>query len=258
MTSVELAADDPSEMAAIAEHRQTTEFAALLDVLTATRHKFRGCQVDPARPKLQALQDVLGWTPSGYATRPNAEMQERKNHDRLQVLLAYRQPPPPPPGQSGTVAMYDYLCHTLFGVPVRPVGPEVHVPEMINLEGKTVMPEWVECDWSQFESARSVRPTKVLQPNRYPYQLPQRSPRSVSRGAHAFRRYTQHWILWYFHGPGDPLPNPSDGEIDSDIRSELAKLVKAAGFDRFDYIWYRNPGISVPDVSHFQVFWIVP
>jgi hypothetical protein len=249
-----LTGDEPSEQAAIAEHRSSAEFAELLGILTAPGREVRGCQVDPARHKLQALQDVVGWTPGGYTTRPSPEAQDRKRDDRMQVLQTYRQPDPRP-GEPPTVAMYDYLCHTLFDVPVRPVGPEVRVPQMRSLQGEIVTPQWVECDWAH---AGCVPSTKVLRPNKYPYQLRPRPPSSGADAAHEFRTNTQHWILWYFHGPYDPLPSPPDTEIDSDVCTELFKVVTAAGFDHFDYIWYHNPGISVPDVFHVQVFWLVP
>ncbi|CAK0883076.1 unnamed protein product [Prorocentrum cordatum] len=251
-----LTGEEPSEKAAIAEHMGSAEFAELLEILTASGRGVRGCQVDPARHKLQALHDVVGWTPGGYTTRPSPEAQDRKRDDRLQVLTNYRQPDPEP-GQPPIVAMYDYICHTLFDVPVRPVGPEVRVPQMKTLQGDIVTPQWVECDWAQFTASRAGRPTKVLRPNRYPYQLRPRRTGSSADAGHELQTNTQHWILWYFHGPCDPLPSPADAEIDSDVCTELFKVVTAAGFDRFDYIWYHNPGISVPDVYHVQVFWLV-
>jgi len=215
----------------------------------------RGCQVDPARASLQALQNILGWTQGGYDTRPSEEVQRQKHHDRLQVLLTYRQPPPPPPGEPPQVAMYDYLCDTLFGLPVRPVGPEVPVPDVEDLEGNLVRPSWVEVDWERFMSSGAGRPGPAFRPNRYPYQLPRKPP---GEGAHEFQLQTQHWILWYLHLPGESVADRSDELIDEDLRCELLAVVSAHGFEAVDYIWYRNPGMSVPEVFHLQVFWIVP
>jgi len=226
-----------------------------LEVLTAPGERVRGCQVDPARPALQALQNVLGWTQGGYDTRPTEEAQRQKHLDRLQILLTYRQPPPPPPGEAPRVAMYDYLCDTLFGLPMRPVGPEVDVPDVEDLEGNIVKPFWVEVNWEQFAASGARRPGPVFRPNRYPYQLP---CRPCGEGAHEFQRQTQHWILWYLHLPGEPVADRPDAEIDCDVRCELLAVVSAQGFEAFDYIWYRNPGMSVPEVFHVQVFWIVP
>jgi hypothetical protein len=255
--SPRITGDLPEERAAIAEHKASEEFARLLEILTAPQQDIRGCQVDPTRAKLEALQQLLGWTPGGYTTRPRPEDQERKNHDRLQLLLTYRQPPAPHPdsGQPPRVCMYDHLCHTLFDVPVREVGPEVIVPELQDLEGNIVKPKWVECDWRQYESLRLPRPSMVLRANKYPYQLPESS---APKQAHEYQRRTQHWILWYFHGAHDPMPSPSDAEIDLDVRRELTKVVEGEGFHHFDYIWYHNPGLSVSDVFHVQVFWIIP
>jgi len=246
--------DDPEEVAAIAEAGRSPAFLRVVDELTAPDQRIRGCQVDPARPNLQALQNVLEWTLGGYDTRPTEEVQQQKHYDRLQVLLTYRQPPMQP-GQPPHVVMYDYLCDTLFGLPMRPVGPEVEVPNIEDLEGRIVRPAWLEVDWELFEVSGAKRPDPVLRSNRYPYQLPSRP---VHPTAHEFQRETQHWILWYFHRADEPPADPPDEVIDCDIRCGLLSVVTAEGFDAFDYIWYRNPGMSVPDMFHVQVFWIVP
>mmetsp|Transcript_6664 Transcript_6664/g.15837 ORF Transcript_6664/g.15837 Transcript_6664/m.15837 type:complete len:332 (-) Transcript_6664:173-1168(-) len=249
-------ADDPEEVVAIAEAGQCQEVLHALDVLTTPGKLVRGCRVDPARPRLQALQNVLGWTQGGYDTRPAEGIQQQKMHDRMQVLLTYRQPPAPEAGEEApSVAMYDYLCDTLFGIPMRPVGPEVPVFDVQDFSGNIVHPCWIEADWETFRASGAKRPAPVFRPNRYPYQLPSRD---VREGAHEFQRQTQHWILWYFHQPDEPLPDPDDLEIDDDLRCALLAVATGAGFEAFDYIWYRNPGMTVPDMFHVQVFWIVP
>ena len=59
----------------------------------------------------------------------------------------------------------------------------------------------------------------------------------------------------------------SDEGISKDISAELNKLINsrskslnlfappAAPVD-FDFVWYENPKMSVPDFYHVQVFWI--
>eukprot|EP00928_Gymnodinium_smaydae_P045237 TRINITY_DN30177_c0_g1_i1.p1 TRINITY_DN30177_c0_g1~~TRINITY_DN30177_c0_g1_i1.p1 ORF type:complete len:320 (-),score=72.08 TRINITY_DN30177_c0_g1_i1:208-1167(-) len=249
--------DDPSEQAAIEAFATSAEFASLVELLTEPGARIRGCQVDPARPKLQALQDILGWTQGGYDTRPTEEVQRKKQYDRLQLLLRYRQPPPPPPesGQVPIVSMYDYLCETIFAVPMRPVGPDILVNDIIDLDGNLVTPCWVEPDWAAFRAASTERPLPIFRPNLYPYQLP---VRSLPESAPAYQRQTQHWILWYFHYPEEGVADPPDAKIDCDVRCALEAVSFEMGFESFDYIWYRNPGMSVPDMFHVQVFWIVP
>mmetsp|Transcript_69573 Transcript_69573/g.201621 ORF Transcript_69573/g.201621 Transcript_69573/m.201621 type:complete len:259 (+) Transcript_69573:297-1073(+) len=248
----------PEEQAAIAEAARSPELLLILEALTspppegAAGESLRGGKVSSDRPHLQALQNLVGWTIGGYDTRPFPETKKQKEDDRLQILLRYRQPADP--GDPPEVAMYDYLCETLFGVPMRPVGPEVVMPRFRNLEGEIVDPEWVEADWDAFRArVGEARPTPVLLPNRYPYQLPRRE------GVREEQQCAQHYILWYFHYPEEPLPDPEDAAIDADIRRRLVEVLRERGLgDRADYIWYRNPSMSVPQVFHVQVFWIVP
>jgi len=249
-------ADDPEELMLIESALASPAVRHAVEVLTDPGSRVRGCMVDPDRPCLQALQNILTWTLGGYDTRPPQEVEDLKHHDRLQVLLRYRQPPPVP-GLPPRVAMYDYLCETLFAVPMRPVADETQVCPIQDLEGNIMMPSWVEPDWETFQGSSSFRRVlaPVFQPNRYPYQLP---VRQLPDSCHEFQRKTQHWILWYHHYPDEPLVDPSDDVIDFDVRREVSALVKSHGFEACDYIWYRNPGMSVPDMFHVQVFWIVP
>jgi len=247
-------ADSPEALAAMEAASATTEFLQVLETLTASDGPLlRGCQVNPDRAHLQALQNMLDWTIGGYDTRPTPEAAHLKQHDRLEVLINYRQPADP--GMPPRVAMYDYICDTLFAVPMRPVGPEVTVPQYQRLDGQIVDGAWKEADWEAFKASGKPKPAPVFGANRYPYQVRMQCSRE---DAHAFQQRAQHWILWYFHFPWEPPANPSDAEIDQDLRRELQAVVTAEHFERADYIWYRNPGMSVPEVFHVQVFWIVP
>ena len=68
----------------------------------------------------------------------------------------------------------------------------------------------------------------------------------------------QHWLLWYLHFPWEELRDYPDQQIDDDVRCAVLLAARERGFETVDYVWYRNPGASVPDVFHVQVFWIVP
>lgn len=232
------------EAVAIAEAAMSPEVQNAVEILTALDVPVRGCQVNPDRPHLQALQEVVLWTLGGYDTRPTPASLELKHQDKMHVLVNYRQNAPVE-GEPPRVAMYEYLCDNLFGVPMRPVGPEVELISYTNDAGEIVVPEWVEADWDAFHSMGLDRPLPVFKPNRYPYQLP------VVDGITA-----EHWILWYFHLPAEQLANPSDGEIESDLTAALMAEATSRGSEAFDYIWYRNPAMSVPDMFHVQVFWI--
>lgn len=246
---------DPDIRAALVQAGESPEFQQSLAQLTAVGQSVRGCGVNPDRAHLQALHNLLGWTIGGYDTRPTEDGTERKSRDRLRVLLRYRQPADP--GTPPRVAMYDYLVETLFAIPMKKVGQDVVAPPFIDLDGETVTADWHEADWDVFTATNRPRPSPVFQANRYPYQLQDMTLRS---DAHEYQKRAQHWILWYFHFPWERVTDqdPGDACIDADVRAELAAEVKQAGFECVDYIWYRNPGMSVPDVFHVQVFFVVP
>lgn len=231
------------------------EFQERLARLTAPGQSVRGCGVNPDRAHLQALHNLLGWTIGGYDTRPTEDGQEQKSKDRLQVLLRYRQPVDP--GNPPRVAMYDYLCESLFEVPMKRVGPDVVAPPFIDPDGKHVTADWHEGDWDAFATANRQRPTPVFRPNSYPYQLQEMTLR---RDAHEYQKRAHHWILWYFHFPWEKVEDqdPGDARIDADVRAAVVAEAKRAGFECVDYIWYRNPGMSVPEMFHVQVFFIIP
>lgn len=239
-----LGMDDPEVLSAIQKAATSSSVLRAVARLTAEGEPIRGCQVNPDRAHLQALQSMVGWTVGGYDTRPTDESMRRKQDDRLHVLVTYLQPPIDPTA-APQVAMYDYLCDTIFGVPMRAIGREVVAPDYLDESGKIIKPRWVEADWEKFRiSAPTLRLAPALRPNRYPYQLP-------AVGGHLAR----HWVLWYFHVLGEDLPNPSDEEIEADLLTSLLLAARAEGFESFDYIWYRNPAMSVPDMFHVQVFW---
>ena len=209
--------------------------------------------MNPDRAHLQALQHLLGWTIGGYDTRPTPEAAQLKQADRLSILLHYRQPDDF--GDPPRVTHYDYLCDTLFDIPMKPVGPEVRKLQFENLEGQIVDAQWTEADWDTFKAQGLQRPSPVFAANRYPYQLPEHSQKE---GSHAWQRRAQHWILWYFHFPWEDLADPTDAQIERDVRKKLQALLDTTEFTHADYIWYHNPSMSVPEVFHVQVFWIVP
>lgn len=257
-------AHSPEEQNAVAAAGCSAEIHRILDILTAQDVgnngnagagyvRIRGCQVSSDRAQLQALQNLLGWTIGGFNTRPVEGTREQKERDRLEVLLSYRQPEDP--GDPPEVMMYDYLCDTLFNVPMRPVGGEVRLPEFLDLDNVVRKAEWIETDWDTFKMAGSTRPPPVFRANRYPYQLPEVL---TDQKFHEYHRRAQHWILWYFHAPWEKMPDASEEEVDRDLHEALRAVVWKAGFDRVDYIWYRNPAMSVPAMFHVQVFWIVP
>lgn len=242
----------PEAQEDIAQAAASHQVRLALGLFAAPDSNVRGCGVRADRPYLQALQNALGWTVGGYDTRPTPAAADLKHKDRLAILLRYRQPEDP--GDPPRIEMYDYLLHTLFQVPVRPVGPEVLQRPVENLEGRIEQPNWVEVDWEQFQrqNGAMLRPDPVFRKNRYPYQLPRRP------GSHELQQTAQHWVMWYFRYSFEETFDPGDEQIDADVRKALQVEIAKAGFNKVDFIWYRNPRMSAPELFHVQVFWIVP
>jgi hypothetical protein len=69
-------------------------------------------------------------------------------------------------------------------------------------------------------------------PNKFPYQTPPE---------------TKHWILWLYPGV-----LTSDEDVALEIEKRLKELL---GHNRYDFIFYENPKMTLPDVYHLQVFW---
>ena len=58
----------------------------------------------------------------------------------------------------------------------------------------------------------------------------------------------RHSVLWY----GTSQQPYSFEEINKDVQSEIERVV---GNDQFDFAWYVNPKMTIPEFFHVQVFW---
>ena len=74
--------------------------------------------------------------------------------------------------------------------------------------------------------------TIVFEPNKYPYQ---------TKG--------KHYVLWF----GSKIQEYSD-ECITDIINKKLKDINNSNV--YDFVWYKNPTMSVPEFFHVQVFWI--
>lgn len=77
------------------------------------------------------------------------------------------------------------------------------------------------------------RDKKVFRMNDFPYNIP----------------VGNHWVMWY--GTKDKEAN-SD-QTTNDISNAIRNLL---GHDHYDFAWYVNPKMTVPEFFHVQVFWI--
>lgn len=75
---------------------------------------------------------------------------------------------------------------------------------------------------------------RVFQPNNFPYDV---------KG--------NHWLLWY----GCKCQSHTSEEINDHVCSEVNKIVSKFENLTFDYIWYINPKMSLPEFFHVHVFW---
>ncbi len=72
----------------------------------------------------------------------------------------------------------------------------------------------------------------VFRPSHFPY--------NVQGGSN-------HWIMWF--GCSDsPTMNVSDCIV--------KRLREHLGHDAFDFAWYPNPKMSIPEFYHVHVFWV--
>ena len=72
---------------------------------------------------------------------------------------------------------------------------------------------------------------KLLLENEYPYEL---------------HCDTNHYVMWYTYR------DISYSEISIDIYNSLKDILQDK---HFEFVWYENPKMSVPEVYHVQVFW---
>eukprot|EP01063_Lacrimia_lanifica_P015198 TRINITY_DN22011_c0_g1_i1.p2 TRINITY_DN22011_c0_g1~~TRINITY_DN22011_c0_g1_i1.p2 ORF type:complete len:251 (+),score=73.65 TRINITY_DN22011_c0_g1_i1:46-798(+) len=241
--------------------------ADVVALLTAPSGGVRGGEVDPSPEALDALQRVVHWTVGSDGCRPAPQDALRKHLDRMAVLLKYRQgayyvprdegSPPPP------IDMYDSVCHTMFHLPLRHADPPAGgFPSFVDADGdgteRVVVPEvWYEVDWAAARQGRRLQQRVVFHPNAYPYQLP--AVRCEGDGCVPCDGGTRarHYVLWFLHLPEEgPAVHAAldSAALDVLVRERIAAALPPAA--AFDYIWYRNPKMTVPDLFHVQVFWM--
>ncbi|KAH3732039.1 hypothetical protein Pelo_17126 [Pelomyxa schiedti] len=110
----------------------------------------------------------------------------------------------------------DYVLSTVFGfapveVPVeRPTGEQIF-PMMLHVPNEHLPRK------------------KIFDRNMWSYQLPEG---------------TRHFLMWYTWGPADGL---TQEEITRDIHQALSIRVRHGDFE---FIWYENPKMTIPNVYH--------
>ena len=60
---------------------------------------------------------------------------------------------------------------------------------------------------------------------------------------------TFHYIMWYTCDKNNLIPK----EINEDINRSIFNILKS---DKYNFVWYENPKMSIEDIYHVQVFFI--
>lgn len=116
----------------------------------------------------------------------------------------------------------DYILCKVFGKEY-----EVYEDRMFRVKASSTIPDENKLD---LVSASD----RVFVPNKYSYNVT-----------------GNHWVLWY--GCRDRIH--SSEEINEHIQIELSKITSKYDNVVFDYIWYVNPKMSIPEFFHVHVFW---
>lgn len=80
-----------------------------------------------------------------------------------------------------------------------------------------------------FVEKEGLEKKKAFAENKFPYQ---------TQG--------KHYVMWYTY-------KPDEEQITKDIEEALRDI---AGNDNFQFAWYENPKMTVPEIYHVQVFWV--
>lgn len=88
-------------------------------------------------------------------------------------------------------------------------------------------------DIFNIKNLNNIKPTKLFQENKFKYNV---------KG--------NHYVMWYLEYNESEI---NDDIINFDIYLNIFKIVRN---NNFNFAWYKNPKMTVPDIFHVQVFWI--
>lgn len=165
------------------------------------------------------------WIPGSNQIRPSPELKAIKEDTLREIDQKYR-------------STTDFILSTVFQFPT--IMDRAH--NKLFVDG--VSDEEADATWSEetlnrlFVSNPSIKPLQFV-PNSFPYQL--------TGGGH-------HYVMWY----SSSRLLKGDDEISHTISRGIKKVLKDAGSSDqdFDFAWYVNPKMTVPQLAHVQVFWV--
>lgn len=130
-------------------------------------------------------------------------------------------------------------------------------PSQKNLENKSAFSEYVLANWMSFRDfilhTYFKYPVDVDDGHMYVLDRPTVEWNfSESLFSYDLPSGVNHFILW--NALYDYTKDIDDLTVNLLIEENLKKI---AGSDAFDFVWYKNPKPSIPELWHCQVFWII-
>jgi hypothetical protein len=169
---------------------------------------------------LDRLQRRYPWVPNAARIRPSEERLALKRAKLAEIEATW-------------ASFTDYIRATVFGEVAVDVAVDTGTSSSESGSGTSGLTKKV---------VATLPPTdpSVLQkrfvPNDFPYDLAEGN----------------HWVLWYA-APTQPC---SIDAITADVSQHLQEHLRGSGIDAdFDFAWYINPKMTVPEFFHVQVFW---
>ena len=83
------------------------------------------------------------------------------------------------------------------------------------------------------ENLENAKPSKKFKENRFKYNI-----------------NGNHYVMWYLKYDTRTL---TEDVINFDIYCNIYQIL---GNTNFNFAWYKNPKMTIPDIFHVQVFWI--
>ena len=209
----------------------TTQSDSITNEIVKQEYKILKCKISSDLDDLDRLHIEYPWIPNSKQVRPSPALLEKKLSDLDKIYNQWH-------------SFKDFIYYHIFD------------KQYFIRNDKFVV----------FDIDLTKLP-RVFKKNDYPYQV-----------------LSNHWILWY----NTQIQSVSDERITKDINNELNKLLnsnhskqyintfisnptttnndttnntnsisKYGNSIEYDFVWYVNPKISVPEFFHVQVFWII-
>ena len=214
------------------------------------RKTFR-CRVSSDRTVLTKLHNSASWIPRTFTRKP-----------RQSTPPDTRDSPPPEPA-----TIEDLILVEGMRVRVTNDGNAEAVVTKDEYDDDRALPggPWVQVTYVDKEKRSSVTPvqTKHLQLHetemwrlKATKQFLQNKKTQMKGKPYIFEENkfhyddlpegTHHWVMWY-------KKKPDESTINKDIEDALKEELNLS--DDYDFVWYENPRMSMPQLYHLQVFW---